>query len=108
MTSDGVTSAALGADHPAVELTQTAEEEIGGSNEETVYTSAISELTNSVFIRAGESLSSLPQATWFPSINIIAKCTKIWLAMTSVHLKKLVGHVSCCTNFNLDNSIITQ
>lgn len=43
MTSEGVTSATLGTDHPAVELTQAADEELGGSSEETVYTSAISE-----------------------------------------------------------------
>lgn len=44
MTSEGAAATALGADHPAVELTQAPEEELGGSNEEGVYTSDISEL----------------------------------------------------------------
>ena len=45
VTSEAVASAALGTDHTAVELTQASEEELGGTNEETVYTSAISEFT---------------------------------------------------------------
>ena len=43
LTSEGVASATLVTDHPAVELTQASEEELGGGTEETVYTSAISE-----------------------------------------------------------------
>ena len=42
MTGEGVTSAGLGGDHPGVELSQPSEEELAGTTEETVYTSAIS------------------------------------------------------------------
>ena len=43
MTGEGAASTGLSDDHPAVELSQPSEEELAGTTEETVYTSAISE-----------------------------------------------------------------